>query len=136
MKKYLSLITILIINSYVLAYSQNAIDPPVLPSGINDTVFSFDNTNIIHRMDDKFILGWNYGGPGRAMDSLMKSNHYLDHWETGMTITWANYGDNHNWYIRLWPLTTGTDASIVETQALYYEPSINVESINISKAPK
>ncbi|MBS4000085.1 MAG: hypothetical protein KGZ71_06355 [Desulfobulbaceae bacterium] len=34
--------------------AQNDIDPPILPSGINDTIFSFDSTRIIHRMDDNF----------------------------------------------------------------------------------
>jgi hypothetical protein len=101
-------------------YSQNNIDPAKLP-GIN-----FNDNTVFKKQFNKFIIGYNYGDTGRALDSLLSANYYLYGWETGTTVNWNWYGNNTDYYLRIRPLGWNDDHGVGACQAVYYEPSITV----------
>jgi hypothetical protein len=53
-------------------YSQNIVDPPKLSN------FNTINTNIydINFNKDSFLLGWNWGSAGLALDQALNMNYY------------------------------------------------------------
>ena len=124
MKKITILIAIFVITITNLS-AQDLIDPIVIPTH-PDTTIDFNNTNIFAKNIPGFTLGWNYGMAGRQLDTLMKTNMYLHGWSQGDTLNWTNRGNNHNWYLSIYPLNQLSDVGIVCTQAMYYEPSITV----------
>jgi len=69
----------------VASYSQNVIDPPILPIGFDSTAL-FDKTF----NDSTFIRGWYWGSPGRALDEAMRINFYHDGYDPAST-TQAQY---------------------------------------------
>lgn len=60
---------ILLLLPYLL-FSQDKIDPP---SVLSDTT---DNYSLIINHQDRFIIGWNWGTPGRKLDSALNINFY------------------------------------------------------------
>ena len=131
MKKIiLIMINILIITTSL--FSQNAIDPQVLPNNILNL-----NSNAVVKNNDKFTLGWNYGSPNFTMDTLLKINYsnqalrYYSYWPNWY---WGRAGD----YPQNQKRAVGTDGvgdkldNIICLKAynMYYEPTINVDTTN------
>ncbi len=56
--------------------SQNVIDPPSLLRGAYSTLSKADTNNIGKGNANKFILGWNWGSPGKKLDEALKINTY------------------------------------------------------------
>ncbi len=128
MKKLLIYLVLLIIIVNEI-FSQNRIDPASLRA-YTDTIVNFDDTNIFAKDWNGYMIGWNYGDGGKEFDQLMSSNFYLHGWSS--PIDFSKFGDNHYWYLTIEPLNqalyVGNDRGVIGTQALYYEPRINVVS--------
>ncbi|MBK9249460.1 MAG: hypothetical protein IPM69_15430 [Ignavibacteria bacterium] len=65
----LFLAVIIFISCCSSTFSQDLIDPPSLPHNFNDT-------SVYDRNFNHFIIGWNWGGPGRKMDEALHANYY------------------------------------------------------------
>ncbi|MFA5605527.1 MAG: hypothetical protein WC970_06660 [Dehalococcoidales bacterium] len=87
--KYFSLFFFLSIS----VYSQNIIDPPILPIGFDSTALFDRNFN-----DSAFIIGWNWSSTGRRLDEAMRINFYHDGYDPIHT-TQFQYTDS-SLYIR------------------------------------
>lgn len=59
---------ILLLLSTTILLAQNIIDPPAV---IVDTM---SNYNVIEKVQDEFILGWNWGTPGKKVDNALCFN--------------------------------------------------------------
>ncbi|OGU60328.1 MAG: hypothetical protein A2X64_03810 [Ignavibacteria bacterium GWF2_33_9] len=72
MKTIISSIFVIIL--VIPLFSQNIIDPPKLPHNFNDPGIydrNFDKNN--------FLLGWNWGSPGKKLDDALGINYYHYH---------------------------------------------------------
>ncbi|MDT3739533.1 MAG: hypothetical protein RO257_08545 [Candidatus Kapabacteria bacterium] len=129
--KYFPLFILLSIS----AYSQNIIDPPVLPIGFDSTAL-FDRTF----NDTTFIRAWNWGSPGRALDEALRINFYHDGYEPGVTTQAQYTGDtltadsllyipNHRKAVQVTGVSGGRDSKFIlnaHSQIIY--PVIEVDS--------
>lgn len=110
-------------------YCQNIIDPPRLPIGFDSTAL-FDRTF----NDTTFILGWNWGSPGRALDEAMRINFYHDGYEPGVTDSSDYTSDtlyipNHRKAVQVTGVSGGRNSKFIlnaHSQILY--PVIEVDS--------
>lgn len=128
MKKLLIYLFLLILIVSV-ALSQNRIDPKSIRD-YTDTIVNFDDANLFAKDWNGYMIGWNYGDGGKEFDQLMNSNFYLHGWSSN--INFSQFGNNHYWYLTIEPLNqalyVGNDRGVIGTQALYFEPKINVVS--------
>lgn len=71
----------------IALFSQNIIDPPPI---VTDTTGNFD---VIDPVQHKFILGWNWGSPGKKLDDALYMNFYHGYPFTGSSTN-INYADS------------------------------------------
>ena len=67
-KKYI--ISLIIALSFINLNAQDKLVPP--------HISFLDNSSIIQRDQNKFLLGWNWGSPGRDLDNALMMNAYHD----------------------------------------------------------
>lgn len=125
MKKLL-IFAVLIILTISNLKSQDLIDPPAIVTQ-GDTIIDFNNTAVFDKGWNDFLCGWNYGSLGKQFDELMNSNYYLHGWSTGQDLGWLNRGAGHRWYLTIYPLNQFSDVTVGVTQAIVFEPSIEVD---------
>lgn len=127
MKKYIIIIIFTILFHSIEIFSQNNIDPPILPQTYSGQgTLNFNDTEVFSKSFNNFILGWNNGTDGRQLDELMNNNYYLYGWETGIPVNWNNFGNNNNWYVRVRPLGYPDDHGVGACQAIFYDPAITI----------
>lgn len=71
MKKLFILAVIFMITGNTALLAQDIIDPSPLPR--------IDTSSFINRTQPGFILGWNWGSTGRALDQALNINTYHDY---------------------------------------------------------
>jgi hypothetical protein len=116
--KHLTLLIILIIVSLIPAFGQNIIDPPKL-------LIDFNNTNIYDRnfFDNHFLLGWNWGVPGRVLDEALNINYYH-----GINPDDSDYCHAPQVIYTMKELLHLRGGHVpFNAYAVYYEPVINVD---------
>jgi hypothetical protein len=79
--KKTGLIFLMLLLSIIEAMGQDIIDPPKL--------FNKNTLDIYDRRSQKFTLGWNWGGPGRALDQALFINTYHN-----MPVTYSQNSEN------------------------------------------
>lgn len=112
----------------VASYSQNVIDPPILPIGFDSTALFDRNFN-----DTTFILGWNWGSPGRALDEAMRINFYHDGYGDETTMETYTSSDScipgHRKAVQVTGVSGGRSGGfILNAHSLMLYPTITVDS--------
>ncbi len=105
----------------IMLLGQNKIDPlPIL----TDTTANYD---IIDPVQHDFILGWNWGTPGKKLDDALLMNLYHGYPTAGQSSN-DDYADSIRVIQNLKGDIIGGRLSdaIFNTQSLYLEPTIKV----------